>query len=284
MRIKIYILFAVTIVLVGCDELQWDLPRDNPLDNNTEDTENSPEVCFSKYDVYSDGNNDQVINPGESISLRVYLKNTGNSSALDVHATFTTNSDYITNLSENVSVDYNTIDTGEVKYPEFASSFLNIGISSSAPPGEVITFNIEITDGNNNTWTDEFTVTVKRIDAEVVFSKYDVYSDDNNDQVINPGESISLRVYLKNTGTSSALDVHATFTTNSDYITNLSENVSVDYNTIDSGDESYPEFSSSFLNFDVASSAPSGTDIIFPIDITDKYNNAWNDSLTVTIQ
>ena len=87
MRMKVIILFFITLLFAGCDEFQWDLPRDNPLDNNAENTDTSEEealqISFSKFDVYSDDNNDQEINPGESISLRVYLENTGSSEAQD---------------------------------------------------------------------------------------------------------------------------------------------------------------------------------------------------------
>jgi len=287
MRRPIHILFILALFLVGCDEFQWDLPRDNPMDmhaENTADTEDTPEVSFRRLEVYSDDNTDQKINPGESISLRVYLENTGTSRALDVHATFTNGSDYITNLSNNESVDYYTIDPGFESYPEFASSFLSFDVSSSIPAGTEITFQVEITDGQGNTWEDEFMITVRKTDAHIAFSRFEVYSDDNSDQQINPGESVSLRVYLENTGTSRALDVHATFTNGSEYITNLSNNESVDYYTIDPGFESYPEFASSFLSFDVSSSTPLGTEVTFSIEISDKHENTWKDDFTVTVR
>ena len=277
----------MALLLGGCGEFHWDLPRDNPLDLQAEDTgnteEDAPALSFSKFDVYSDDNSDQEINPGESVSLRVYLENTGSRRAVDVHATFTTNSDYITNVANNEAVDYNTIYIGDSGYPEFASSFLSFDVSSSTPAGTEITWNVEITDEQGNVWEDEFTVTVTATNAHMEFSQFDVYSDDNNDQQINPGESVRLRVYLKNTGTSRALDVHATFTTGSDYITNLSNNESVDYNTIDPGYTSYPEFASSFLSFDVSSSVPAGTEVTFRVDITDKHQNLWEDDFIITV-
>jgi len=288
MRRHIHILFILALLLGGCDEFHWDLPRDNPMDRNAENTDDTekeaPEISFSQFEVYSDDNTDQKINPGESISLRVYLENTGTQRAVDVRATFTTRSDYINNLRNNESVDFNSIDPGYETYPEFASSFLNFDVSSSTPAGTDITFQVEITDGQGNTWEDEFMITVRETDAQIAFSRFDLYSDDNSDQQINPGESVSLRVYLENTGTSRALDVHATFTSESDYISNLSNNESVDYNTIDPGFETYPEFASSFLSFDVSSSTPQGTDITFAVEISDKHENTWKDDFTITVR
>ncbi len=165
MRMKTIISFVFVLLLAGCDEFQWDLPRDNPRDMNAENTEDKeekgPKISFSKYDVYSDDNSDQKINPGESVSLRVYLENTGTSRALDVHATFTTDSEYITNLANNESIDYNAIDPGYTSYPEFSSSFLSFDVSSATPAGTEITFSIEISDKHENTWKDDFTITVR---------------------------------------------------------------------------------------------------------------------------
>jgi len=285
---KVIILFIIAFLFAGCDEFQWDLPRDNPEDMNAENTGNKeeevPEISFSQFDVYSDDNSDQKINPGESVSLRVYLENIGNSRAVGVKASFSTSSNYITNLDNNESVDYNTIYPDDTSYPEFASSFLSFDVSSATPAGTEITFYVDITDSDGNTWQDEFTILVSATDAHIEFSKFDVYSDDNNDQQINPGESVSLRVYLENTGTSRAMDVQASFTTSSAYITNLGNNESVDYNTIYPGDMSSPEFSSSFLSFDVSSSIPAGTTITFDVEMTDKHGNYWEDNFSVNIQ
>jgi hypothetical protein len=39
-----------------------------------------------------------------------------------------------------------------------------------------------------------------KLEPEIVFSRYEVIKDNNNDKLINPGERVTLRVYLKNRG------------------------------------------------------------------------------------
>src|SRR6056297_3223441 len=103
MKLKFIIYIVLQIIITGCDDFQWDLERDNPLDNNTnlDEEDKDANIEYNSIFVYSDDNNDQIINPGESISLKVTLLNSGTSKASGVSATITTSSSYITNLNNN---------------------------------------------------------------------------------------------------------------------------------------------------------------------------------------
>ena len=49
-----------------------------------------------------------------------------------------------------------------------------------------------------------FTITVLATGSALNLSKYEIYSDNNDDQQINKGESVKLKIYLKNNGSSQA--------------------------------------------------------------------------------
>ena len=196
------LLFLIVVCFsVFCFNSCKDLDRDNPLDLNQGRTEAN--ITFSKYEVYSDNNNDDQINKGESIKLKVYLKNNGSSTANKVRATITTNSSYITSLSNSTSIgyyyqsNYDYITAGGEGEPYSSNYFLGFNVSNTTPSGTVITFNVSITDESNNAWNSSFNITVEGTGANITFSKYEVYSDSNNDDQINKGESIKLKVYLK---------------------------------------------------------------------------------------
>ncbi len=245
-------------------------------------------IVYSKNQVYSDDNNDGYINKGETIELKVFLKNTGTSTANAVEANFTTTSSYASILSNSYDVSYGNMTanyeaSGQYYYYGYSLKFK---VSNSTPDNTVITFKANITDEAGNTWTDTFTVTVTKINSTIVYSKNQIYSDNNNNNnQINAGETIELKVFLKNTGTSTANAVSANFSTSNQYITITSTSYDVSYGNMaanyeTSGQYYYYGYS---LKFNVAGNAPYGTQATINIAITDEFDNEWNDSFTITI-
>ena len=159
----------------------------------------------------------------------------------------------------------------------------SFNVSGSTPTGTVITFNLSITDAQGNSWTQSFSVTVQATGANIQYSRNTIYNDTNGDGIINKGETIDLKVYLKNTGSSDANSVTATMTTTSPYVSSLSPTTSVSFGTISAGSESYT-YSSYSWSFNVSGSTPTGTVITFNLSITDAQGNSWTQSFSVTVQ
>jgi len=115
--------------------------------------------------------------------------------------------------------------------------------------------------------------------AKIVYSKYEVHSDDNGDGIVNRGETIGLDLYLKNTGTSTAKRVNATLSENDLYVT-ISDNIwnilGVD---LTAGGEAY-----GYFVFTVADNCPYNHVITFSLSITDKDGNAWSDSFSIMVK
>ena len=261
-------------------------------DTTGSQTQSGKNIVYSRYTVYSDNNGDGIINKGESIALKVYLKNTGSSDANSVTATMTTTSSYVSSLAPTSAISFGTISAGSESnyYGNYYSSEYSwsFAVSSSTPTGTQIPFTLNITDGQGNTWTQSFTVTVQATGANIQYSRNVVYSDNNGDGIINKGESIALKVYLKNTGRSDANSVTATMTTTSSYISSLAPTSAISFGTISAGSESnyYGNYYSSEYSwsFAVSSSTPTGTQIPFTLNITDGQGNTWTQSFTVTVQ
>jgi len=69
----------------------------------------------------------------------------------------------------------------------------------------------------------------------IKFDSYYVYSDNNGDKIVNKGETVKLNIALKNTGTSNATAVKATFSTTSQYVSGFSPTSAINYGNISAG-------------------------------------------------
>ncbi len=256
-------------------------------------------IEFSRYEITSDNNSDQIINKGEDINLKVYLKNTGASQANKVTATISCSNSYISNLTPTTALNYDYNSTSHLNSGQESTSggspnstkTLSFKVSNSTPNGTILTFNIAIVDESGNTWSDVFTITVGSTNANIEFSRYEITSDNNSDQIINKGEDINLKVYLKNTGASQANKVTATISCSNSYISNLTPTTALNYDYpstthLNAGQESASggsPNSTKTLSFKVSNSTPNGTVLTFNIEIVDESGNTWTDSFTITV-
>ena len=253
-------------------------------------------IQYSKYVVTYDNNNDGIINKGETVYLQLYLKNVGSSTAKGVSATMTTTSSYISGLSPTSSNSFGDITPNSQAYasygydPNYNDYSWMFTVSSSTPVGTSITFNLAITDGQGNSWTQSFTVTVQATGANIQYSKYVVTYDNNHDGIINKGETVYLQLYLKNVGSSTAKGVSATMTTTSSYISGFSPTSSNSFGDMTPNSQAYasygydPNYNDYSWKFTVSSSTPVGTSITFNFAITDGQSNAWSSSFAITVQ
>jgi len=302
-----YILLVIgsSLFLIGCQK--WEtLKRDNPLDGKNEVNENTNgEVAlnFNSYSIYSDNNGDKIVNPGETIRMRISLKNTGSSTAKNVKATFSTTSSYISVFSSTSQITYGDISANGVKWAsnyginsEYESGVnytIEFTVSNSAPAGTQIQINLSMVDESGNTWTDSFTVPVLATNAKIVYNSYSIYSDNNGDKIVNNGETIRMRISLKNTGSSTAKNVKATFSTTSSYISVFSSTSQITYGDISANgvkwasnygiNSEYESGVSYTIEFTVSNSAPAGTQIPISISMVDESGNTWTDSFTVPV-
>jgi hypothetical protein len=104
----------------------------------------------------SSGNDDGIVNCGETIELYVDLYNQGSDTATGVNATISTTDSYVTFLY-NTSSSYPNIPGGGTGTN---SDDFDFAVDPSTPDGHVIHFDLDITASNGGPWTDSFDVTV----------------------------------------------------------------------------------------------------------------------------
>jgi len=299
MKYLYIILFDVILFLSSCEKIIPDLPRDNPLDGkNDASLVDGVSMAYSNNSVVYDNNNDDIINKGEIVYLKVFLVNNGTSTANSVKATFSISSPYVSLLSPVSQITYGDVSAGSSQYgqfsltPDYATYYtIKFTVSSTTPTNTQIPININISDANGNTWTGSFNVTVQGISAQIAYSNNTVVYDNNSDGIINKGETVYLKVFLINNGTSTANAVKATFTISSSYVSSLSPVSQITYGDISAGNSQYgqtslvPDYSTYYtIKFNVSSSTPANTQIPININITDESGNTWTGSFNVTVQ
>jgi hypothetical protein len=124
-----------------------------------------PDVGPLEYDSYlvdddttgeSDGNDNGIVDCGESIELLVDLINQGSDTDTGVNAAISTSDPYVTWL-HNISSEYPEIPGGgtgtNINDYDFA-------VAPDTPNGHIIQFDLEITSYDGGPWTDSFNVPV----------------------------------------------------------------------------------------------------------------------------
>jgi hypothetical protein len=119
-------------------------------------------LYYTGHDVDDDmtgnslGDNDGVVESGETIELYVEIWNAGDQTATGLNATISTSDPYVT-FTFNTSSTYGDIAPGA--FAVNANDF-DFDVASSAPAGEIIVFDLSITASNGGPWTDSFVVVV----------------------------------------------------------------------------------------------------------------------------
>lgn len=242
-------------------------------------------VAYNSFNVYSDNNSDGIINNGETVRLNVSFKNKGTSTANSVKATFSTTSNYISNLTPTTQVGFGDISANSVKWYQYESYYcIQFTVSNTTPANTKIPINISISDESGNTWTDKFEITISATGANITYNSFNIYSDNNSDGIINKGETVRLNLSLKNTGTSIARAVKATFSTSSSYVSNLTPTTQVSYGDISANSVKWYQYESYYvIQFTVSSNTPANTTIPFSISIVDESGNTWSTNFSVTV-
>jgi hypothetical protein len=184
-------------------------------------------------------NNNGRINPGETIRLYVMLKNYGQDGASDVQATLSTSNTNVT-ITDS-SAYYGNINPGDSTY---GSDYFEFQVNYSVVDQEVIPFTITIM-ATEGSWSASFNYTVY---APILsYMRLQVIDDQgNNNGIVDPGETVTLRVYARNTGHEDAPDVLAKITCTDSRVTINSNNISM--GNIPQNGSGYADFSVTFGN------------------------------------
>lgn len=165
-------------------------------------------------DGESNGNADGVINAGETIELTVALENALAESAYGVTATLSTMSGHVT-----FQDDYEEF--GDIEPSGTAQSADDYGftIASDTPDGEMVEFQLTISDASRGTWESHFGLEVSA--PEVSIGSYaidDPVYGGNSSGCLDAGETVSIGLSLANDGSAWATGVVSEIASDDPYV------------------------------------------------------------------
>jgi len=251
-------------------------------------------VKYVAHNVYDDDNYDGLVNKNETVSLTVYVRNDTSEMWIEnLQGVFTTDDPLVALEVGQADFAYRLYKGAEA----YGDSSAHGGGSSysmrfhvdEAEPGHVIDFGLELFwDGGGHAET-SFPVEVHATGADIAFDRASVRDDDNYDDILNQGETVTIVVWLRNDGTSRANGVTAELSTTSQDVEELVWTEAA-WGTISAGQEGYGECnqqgcSSTYTySFKVKQGAAVGTAIPFTLAIADAQGNTWDESFTMTVE
>lgn len=172
------------------------------------------------------GNNNGMIDFGETIDMAVTLKNVGNEASDAGVATISTDSEYVTILTN--SVDFDGVPANGTL---LLSNTFEFSVSDDIPDETSILFLLTTNDGDED-WISYINVKAYAPELKALNMSVDDYSGNNNGR-LDPGETASITIFSENKGSSDAPNAMATLaTTNPDVTINTA---SVEIGTIEAG-------------------------------------------------
>lgn len=208
-----------------------------------------PFIAYVSYEVNdAAGNNDGLVDYGETIGLGVTIENLGVSIADGLEASLSTDNSYVT-LTDD-SETYGSVEVGEEKFIADAFAF---DVADDIPDNELITFTLTVSN-NDNTWESSFSIAAHAPAFEIGSLMIADDINGNSNGRLDPGETAEVIFNFGNTGSSSAMDVAGELTLNNPFV------------TINDGSWSIPEvgggvYTQAFFEISVSPAAPVGTAI-----------------------
>ena len=218
------------------------------------------------------GNNDGVVNPGETIEYGIYLQNVGDATAYGVYAYLIEDSPYI------------TVNTDSTWYGDIASDdstlsdpYYNFTVANNCPNNHTVACSLAIYDNAKALYVSYLSFMVKA--PILVYENYSITNDNNGDGRLDPGETADIIMTIRNNGDATAQNITSTLETGSSYIT--INDASGNFGNLDphtAGDNSSDPY-----NITASSTTPQGALIEFSVIIqAGVYCDTFNFNVTVT--
>ena len=163
-------------------------------------------------------NDNQRIEPGEIVHLRLFLKNEGNSIARGVQGTLSSKSACVVSAqirgTDGAPFPYGDIHPGVTQPKQGTSIYYEVLFSPEAcAPGDTVELLLTVWDASSRQWNLTRKLKVYRTDAAIEYNRHTVddrpafLETNNGDGLVDPGEVVHLFVRLRNSGTSTAREV-----------------------------------------------------------------------------
>jgi len=206
-------------------------------------------------DDASGGNNDGVVNPGETIDYGMYGKNVGTSTAYSVFGLLSESDPYV-----SLSIDSSWYGNIAADDSLLSNPYYQFTVATNCPNNHGISFDLEFHDIDDTVWTATPLVTVY---APVLTYQDHAVVGGNGNGILDPGETANLVVTIENEGGGTAASVTSTLMTSSSYIT--INDPSGNFGTIDPGNTA--NNAADPYTVTASPSTPYGTEIDFEIEV-----------------
>jgi len=227
-------------------------------------------LCADIIDDSAGGNNDGVVNPGETIDYGVYGKNVGTGTAQSIYGLLSESDPYVT-----VSVDSSWYGNIAEDDSVLSNPYYTFSVGSSCPNAHQIDFTLEFHDINDSIFYSYPTI---RVYAPVLTYQDVSVVGGNNNGILDPGETADLVVTLQNDGGAAAQNITSQLDCSSPYIT-INDN-SGNFGTIDPGNTGNNSGDPYTVTADAAT--PIGTDVDFSVIVqSGLYTDTFGFTLTV---
>ncbi len=162
------------------------------------------------------GNGDEKMDYAEEFSLNLNLQNYGQEAGENITITLSSDDQYVDVISETASIQ--SIQAGEILS---LSGVFVIVVSESIPDNHSVLFRLEATNGEE-IWASAFML--KGHAPVLAFEGLTINDEQgNNNGKFDPGETVEITLYAKNTGSSEAFDVFGELISNDSFVTIISE-------------------------------------------------------------
>ncbi len=228
----------------------------------------APNFEFISGEIINDFDSDGIINIGECATMKLIYSNNGNGTAYAINTTVNA-----LNTNEITTIEPAAFDAINIWKNSFYIIESEICITPLTP-NSASAVAIRIEDGTAHFWQNPFFVQIGQ--PNLILEKYELIADSNNDGIINPGEEITIKVFIANNSNAIIAEPDFLINTNSSYIQYITPS---SFNHI-----SIPANESSTFDLVVKiySDIPK-TDATLNFTATDKFGIQWQHSIILNI-
>jgi len=190
-------------------------------------------LSLDSYIIHDEqGNNDQQLNAGESVTMDMNLR-CGSNALNNATLNITCGSEYVTITNGTI-----TLPNFEAGQTQTVTGFA-FSVSNDAPVRRKMTFYADVlVDGSS---VGHFAFTLAVIGKTMVYEGASIVNDDNGNGLLEPGETASLRVFINNIGNEVAPSVMGTLSAISEYLT--INNIEASLGDVAVYEQAYADFS-----------------------------------------
>ncbi len=206
--------------------------------------------------TFNDENKNGKINSDEEIKLDITLENTSETVYNNINAVLKCDNEFVNITNKNVEI------SNIIANQTFNINGFSFVVGDEVEDQSKLYFDVEFYDGDNRVSSARFHVVT--CDKELQFSSVIVMNDDNNNGILEVGETADLGVIINNNGSEIAVNVNGILTSND-------KDITVNKSEANFGSIGPNSSATAFYNITLSNNAADNSDISFEIEIKDKY-------------